>query len=143
MSNRIVRDWKSQTDREREQRFQRKVKTTWILIGIGVGGLLVTGLLSNSFLIPSWLEGLLSFVFMVFGAVGLLRFSSVIREPIDAADLAMIKHQDEMEMHRFQKEKRNRAVKNDCEQAHSHFLWQIHRTDYQSSSQRTSPLAMS
>ena len=106
MSNRIVRDWKSQTDREREQRFQRKVKTTWILIGIGVGGLLVTGLLSNSFLIPSWLEGLLSFVFMVFGAVGLLRFSGVIREPIDAADLAMIKHQDEMEMHRFQKKKK-------------------------------------
>jgi hypothetical protein len=108
MSNRIIKDWKSQTDREREQRFLRRVKTTWILIGIGLGGLILTGLLSEHFLIPYWLEGLLKPVFMIVGAVGLLRFTGVIREPIDAADAAMIKHQDQMEMHRIQKKKRHK-----------------------------------
>ena len=119
MSNHIVRDWKSQTDREREARFLRKMKSSAILVAAALGALVLIGvgyeLLDCSPKVDQnalyAFYNLLKLGCYIVGGIGLIRLFGTLREPIDSADAAAVAYEDQMEMNRSWKKRNKKSSK--------------------------------
>ncbi len=119
MSNHIVKDWKSQTDREREARFLRRMKSSAIMVAAALGALILIAVLSellgsspkvNQNTLYAF-ENLLNLACYIAGGIGLIRLFGTLREPIDRADAAAVAYEDQMEMNRSWKKRNKKRSK--------------------------------
>ena len=119
MSNHIVRDWKSQTDREREARFLRKMKSSAILVAAALGALILIGVVFEfldrstevDYITLYAFKDLLTLACYIVGGIGLIRLFGTLREPIDSADAAAVAYEDQMEMNRSWKKRNKKRSK--------------------------------